>query len=43
MLDETKPKANHVAGTRRWAGALVLGGLLAVLAAALLGLSLRAS
>ena len=43
MLDETRPKANHVAGTRRWAGALVLGGALAVLAAALLGLSLRAS
>jgi len=43
MLDETGPKANHVAGTRRWAGALVLGGALAVLAAALLGLSLRAS
>ncbi len=43
MLDETRPKANHVAGTRRWVGALVLGGALAVLAAALLGLSLRAS
>jgi hypothetical protein len=43
MLDETRPKANHVAGTRRWAGALALGGALAVLAAALLGLSLRAS
>ena len=43
MLDETRPKANHVAGTRRWAGALVLGGALAVLAAALLGLSLRAN
>ena len=42
MLDETRPKANHVTGTRRWAGALVLGGALAVLAAALLGLSLRA-
>ena len=43
MLDETRAKANHVAGTRRWAGALVLGGALAVLADGNLTIVLEAS
>jgi hypothetical protein len=38
-----RPATVRVSRARRWAGALLLGGILAVLTAALVGLSIRAS